>query len=315
MMNKIERMEKLNKAGINTGKYFNINLPEGLKPGATISVVINENGQPVIVNGNDNDVVANQIIADGYVRNTKLHRRFVMAQMFHMLNYVSYDGYDKGYSACIRRMYSYDYALSMMLEEVRVLSKLEARDADTFEERAHFFTKEVIVRVLEDYVKKLMEYVDKLPNHKCKGVPYKRIKGVDIFNEDLFKKVYNPLVDDIRHIKYCTTYHEIYKHMCKFMKKAIKLPFDTPKSKDWIDAFKGNGAYYTMKNLIMYHDCVIMCGYNNSEVLTRNASMVELHSKLDEYQGDGWRMFAMMKKLIADNRINTKTYIAEICNK
>ena len=87
MMNRNERMEKLNNMGVNTSKYFNVNLPEGLKPGATISLVISEDGQPIIVSGND--VIREQIIADGYVRNTKLHRRFVMAQMFHMLNYVS----------------------------------------------------------------------------------------------------------------------------------------------------------------------------------------------------------------------------------
>ena len=73
-MNKNERMNALNKAGINTGKYFNIELPNGLKAGSTISVQINENGEPVIV-----DNIAKQIIEDGYVRNTKLHRRFVMA--------------------------------------------------------------------------------------------------------------------------------------------------------------------------------------------------------------------------------------------
>ena len=50
MMNKNERMAKLNNAGINTGKYFSIDLPEGIKPGATISLVINEDGLPVVVN-------------------------------------------------------------------------------------------------------------------------------------------------------------------------------------------------------------------------------------------------------------------------
>ena len=105
MMNKNERMGKLNLAGVNTGKYFNIDLPNGLKPGATISLVINENGEPMVIADSydvntvmSSDYIANQIISDGYVRNTKLHRRFVMAQMFNMLNYVSYDGKKSGYN-------------------------------------------------------------------------------------------------------------------------------------------------------------------------------------------------------------------------
>ena len=94
MMNKNERMEKLNLAGVNTSKYFTVDLDNGTK----IHLIIDENGQPVVVN-NKVDEIAEQIIADGYVRNTKLHRRFVMAQMFHMLNYESYDGYEEGFHA------------------------------------------------------------------------------------------------------------------------------------------------------------------------------------------------------------------------
>ena len=157
MMNKNERMKKLNNAGVDTKKYFDISLPNGLKPGATISLVINDDGQPVIVNGNNDNAIAEQIIADGYVRNTKLHRRFVMAQMFHMLNYVSYDKKESGFNACLRKMYGYHYTLTMMLDEVKVLYKLEQRDKESFDERSHFFTKEVVIAVLEDYMDNFMK--------------------------------------------------------------------------------------------------------------------------------------------------------------
>ena len=140
-MNKNERMEKLNNAGVNTGKYFSVNLPEGLAPGATIHLVIDENGVPVVANKNNNyptatssmmrfknefmnDEIANQIIEDGYVRNTKLHRRFVMAQMFQMLNYVSpFDNSKKGYNYYLNTYYGYGYTFEMMLEEVSLLKK------------------------------------------------------------------------------------------------------------------------------------------------------------------------------------------------
>ena len=39
------------------------------------------------------------------------------------------------------------------------------------------------------------------------------------------------------------------------MKNMIRLPYDTKKSKVWIDAYKGEGAYYTMKNLVLFHNC------------------------------------------------------------
>lgn len=309
MMNRNERMERLNNAGVDTSKYFNINLPEGLKPGATISVVINEDGQPVIVS---NNAIAEQIIADGYVRNTKLYRRFVMAQMFHMLNYVSmFDG-DKGYNACLRRMYSYDYTLQMMLEEVRVLSKLEIKDEESFNERSHFFTKEVVIEVLCDYVEKLRDYIDQRPTKKCKGVPYKVVKGENIFVEDLNKRIYRPLMSKLVYLKAARSYTSLYSLLKNFMKDVIKLPYDTPKSKVWIDAFKGEGAYYTLKNLVMFHNCVIISidGINYGI-----NSMAYLNTALHEYKGEGWRMFALMKKVIEDNNFDFHKRMQEVYNK
>lgn len=303
MMNRNKRMEALNNAGVDTSKYFTVNLPEGIKPGATISLVINENGQPVVINEKKNDVIANQIIADGYVRNSKLHRRFVMAQMFQMLNYVSYDGTGSGYNAYLRKLYDYKYTFNMMLEEVRVLGKLEERDEESFRERSHFFTSEVIANVITDYMEKLEDYIDQLPTKRCKGIPYKHVKGMDIFVADLNKKIYEPLRDCIFAIKYARNYSQRYRLLNNFMFKMIKLPSDTPKSKAWIDAYKGEGAYYTMKNLLMFHNCFVEVE-NTGLKLYGTKAVSYISSKLDEYKGEGWRMFALMKKVIAINNFD-----------
>lgn len=310
MLNKKERMEKLNDAGIDTGKYFTLDVNENIPAGAKIHVIIDDSGNPVIKAENvNNDAIFNKIIADGYVRNTKLHRRWVMAQMFHMLNYVSYDKKYKGYNDCLKKMYGYDYTLKMMTEEVRVLSNLEVRDKESFEERSHFFTKEVVIAVLEDYVEKLKAYAESLPDKNCKGIQYKKIKGVNIFNDDLDKKLYAPVRGYIFRIKYAKNYTEIHRTLEAFMRNMIKLPYDTAKSKVWVDAYKGEGAFYTLKNLIMFHDCVITYGH---EVFTQKASMQELNSKLNEYKGEGWRMFALMKKVIEDNNFDFDARMSEI---
>lgn len=303
MMNRNKRMEALNNAGVDTSKYFTVNLPEGIKPGATISLVINENGQPVVINEKKNDPIANEIIECGYVRNTRLHRRFVCAMMFQMLNYVSYDGTGSGYNAYLRKMYDYKYTFNMMLEELRVLSKLEERDKESFEERSHFFTKDVVVYVLNDYMEKLEDYIEQLPTKKCKGIPYKHVKGMDIFVADLNKKIYEPLRDCIFAIKYARNYSQRYRLLNNFMLKMIKLPSDTPKSKAWIDAYKGEGAYYTMKNLFMFHNCFVEVE-NTGLKLYGTKAVSYINSKLDEYKGEGWRMFALMKKVIAINNFD-----------
>ena len=302
MMNKNERMEKLNQAGINTSKYFTVDLENGTK----IHLIVDENGQFKQI---EKDAIAEQIIADGYVRNTKLHRRFVMAQMFHMLNYTSNNGRESGFNACLKNMYGYDYTFTMMLEEVKVLSKLEERDADSFMERSNFFTKDVVVNVVCDYIEKLMVYVNSIPNQNCKGVPYKKIKGKDIFVDDLGKKLYKPLKNKVKRIMLAPNYTVLYKYLQDFMKDMVKLPYNTTKSKAWIDAYKGEGAYYTLKNLIMFHDCVIEYG---NKVLTQKESMQELARNLVEYRGEGWRMFALMKKVIADNNFDFNRRMEEL---
>ena len=324
MTSKNERMEILNNAGVDTRKYFNLDLPNGLKPGAKIQLVISENGEPMIVADSYNNTVLNgddiakQIIADGYVRNTKLHRRFVMAQMFQMLNYVSYDGRENGFHACLRDRYGYHYTLTMMVEEIRVLSKLEKRDKESFDERSHFFTKSVVVDVLCDYVEKLREYVYSLPTKKCKGIPYKRINGTNIFVDDLGKKLYRPMMDEIKRIGLAPDYSSMYNRLTCFMKDIAKLPFSTPKSRAWIDAFKGEGAYYTLKNLIMFHNCTIFEEYYGrfNTINNRRFDGVEavhyLESKLNEYSGEGWRMFALMKKVIEDNGFDFNERMKEI---
>ena len=302
MLNKNERMEKLNAKGVNTSKYFTVDLEDGTK----IHLIIDANGNPVKVE----DTIANQIIEDGYVRNTKLHRRFVMAQMFHALNYKSYDGRREGYNDYIKR-FGIKYEFDMMLEEIRVLGKLEVRDADTFVERSHFFTKEVIIGTMNDYIEELKKYIETIPNKNCKGVPYKRIKGQNIFVVDIDKKVYAPLKHYINMVQYASNYNEVYGAVNYFMRNMIGVPYNTPKSKSWIDAYKGEGAFYTLKNLVMFHDCGIMV---DRKMVYGAAAVSVLNSRLREYKGEGWRMFALMKKVIADNNFDFNKRMNEIYN-
>jgi hypothetical protein len=321
MMNKRdERMKVLANAGIETGKYFTFELPEGLEPGAEIKIAIID-GKPQVVNKAKENPVYNEIIEDGYVRNTKLHRRWVMAQMFRMLGYERIDIHGKvtheGYNDALKR-YGYDYTFEMMLEEVRVLGKLEVRDWESFQERSHFFTKDVVVAVCDDYMNKLKAHIGKMKVKKCKGVPYVRVKGNNIFVEDLNKKIYQPLQYRINRIKFADDYTEMYQALQRFMREMVRLPWDTVKSKEWIDAYKGNGAYYTCKNMIMFHDCKVKDLDRQGFLIrehNRDDSMAILEEKLDEYQGEGWRMFAFMKKLIADNNFDFKARMHEIYNK
>ena len=304
MSNKNERINKLNAMGVNTNKYFAIDLDNGTK----IHLIIDENGNPIKVD----DVITNEIIESGYVRNTRLHRRFVMAQMFSALNYVSWDRKREGYNEWLKN-FGVKYQFEMMLEEVRVLGKLEERDAETFLERSNFFTKEVVVKTMFDYIEKLKAHINSNKTYNCKGIPYKKVKGKDVFIDDLDKKIYAPMRNDIYKVKMARNYNEIYKALKTFMSKMITIPYTTTKCKEWIDAYKGEGAFYTLKNLVMFHNCGIKVdGYNTMYGMN---AIKYLEEKLYEYKGEGWRMFALMKKVIADNNFNFQARMNEIYGK
>ena len=310
MNSRESRMDALKVNGVDVGKYFDVQLPNG----GSIRMTLNEDGVPIVAN---DDPILNQIIEDGYVRTTKLHRRWVMAQMFRMLNYKSWRGDESGYDACLRNNYGYKYQFEMMLEEIRVLGKLEVRDKETFEERSHFFTKDVVLKTCTDYLEKLKEYVDTQKSRKCKGEPYKRVKGQNIFVTDLDKKVFNPILRQIWAIGRAKNYTEMYRELKKFVDSMINLPWNTKKCKQWLDAYKGSGSYYTLKNLVMYHGCNIY-DTQKKEAHRYDAGTEAvrfIQSKLDEYQGEGWRYMAMLKKCIADNRFNFNDAMKEVYNK
>lgn len=324
---KENRVAALKAAGMNTGKYFSISLPEGLQPGAKINITIDENGVPVFDgDGNniktnsaltpDEKVLLNQVCVDGYVKNSKLHRRWVMAQMFRMLNYESYDGKRFGYDAYLNDNYGYMYQFDMILEEIRVLGKLQKRDVKEFNKRKRFFNSYVILRLMNDYITKLRKYIKKLPVKHCKKIPYKCICGKNIFVDDIYQKVYGPLnavLYSMHNAVECNeSYTYLYLVLREFVRlaKQYKLSFNTPKCKEWKNAYKGAGSYYTLMNMVKFHNCRVNGMYGLDAV-----NFIEMLTDQHETNGEYYKLFAFLKKTIKDNHFDFGLRMKEIYGK
>ncbi len=139
----------------------------------------------------------------------------------------------------------------------------------------------------------------------------KKIKGKDIFVVDIDKKIYAPLRQRVAGLKYANNYREIYRVVKNFMYDMISIPCSASKSKAWVDAYKGEGAFYTLKNLVMFHGCGIKV---DGHTVYGAAAMSVLNKRLREYKGEGWRMFALMKKVIADNNFNFDIAMDKVYN-
>lgn len=76
-----------------------------------------------------------------------------------------------------------------------------------------------------------------------------------------------------------------------------------------MDAYKGAGAFFTMQNLIRFHSCTAV--NDRGRRLDKYQSLAFLSAKAEEYKnGEGWRLLAVLKKMLADNNINIKKKMA-----
>lgn len=228
MKSKKERFEQLQKAGIDVSQFY-----------SATNTTSEETTQLT-------DDYVGKVIDSGYVHNNKTYRRWIMAQTLKMLK--NPGGWD---DAMVCNNYS--YVFKMLIEEVKVLGKLETCNPEEFTERSQFFTKEVVLYTLADYEKKLTEYLNQLKTKKFHRQPYHRIGGYgNVLVTDLFSTVHRPLFVLIQKIARTATYEQIYTLLKDF--KFVKLPCVTDKASVWVNAYKRAGAYYTFKNMIMHHN-------------------------------------------------------------
>lgn len=299
----VERIEALRRAGVDVSGLFAM---QGANGGE--HVVSNQDGKLSILK--DDDSIFKAIAEQGTVPNRRLFRRFVMAQMFRMLSYVPAGECEPvGVTKMIHRL-GYEYQWKMLLNELHAQMKMEGRDVVNFKDRNRWFNAGVAEALAQDYIGLLEKYVDALPQKKCKRKPYKRIGGRDIFVEELYPKLYYPLDMAMSRIKYAKNATQLYNATKQFNDLRIRLSPGTPQCKEWVDAYKGSGAYFTMLNLIRFHGCVLI--NDKGKRLNKEQSMAFLWDKAEMYcNGEGWRLLAMLKKMLDDNGIDVKKKMEE----
>lgn len=298
-----ERIEALSRAGVDVSHLFAM---QG--SGGGEYVVSNKGGKLSILE--DDDPLFRLIAAQGDVPNRRLFRRWVMAQMFRMLSYKDYLHKEPvGVTEMIHRM-GYEYQWKMLLDELRAQMKMEGRDLASFNERNRWFDKKVVEQMAQDYIELLNRLVDDQPVKKCKGVPYKRVGGENIFMHDLYERVFRPLGIAAARIRYAKDAARLYDAAQKFDDLRVRMKHDAPQSKAWVDAYKGAGAYFTMQNLIRFHGCTLID--EDGKRLDKHGSLDYLSDKAEEYcDGEGWRLLAMLKKMLDDNGIDVARKMKE----
>ena len=319
-MRRNERKEVLKAAGIETGSFAAFDVPEG----ATI-IIATKDGQRIEVDRNGNPIskpinaaIKKRIYDIGFIKEDPAYRRWVTAQTFEILNsgmsYERYINHLKG---------GYYYQFDMLERELEQISKLsgEAREM-----RLKFFNDRVVIKLCEDYMKNLRKFVDSLPEKSHRGIPYKRIPRFgDCHTKDIEGRLYAPLEAPLMKIKDFHLYRPDYRRLLcffrEFKKNMIKIYFDTQLCPEWLSAYQGNGAYYTMMNLIKWHGCRVFysaCYDKRAFNLEESINAVDqkanaILKKNYWFSSPEWyKLTGMLKELIEDNKFDFKKRMKEI---
>jgi len=212
-----------------------------------------------------NDPVEQHIRQQGYVWQPRLWRRHVMAQMFKMLH--GKRGLpisEENYDACLARR-SCNYTWQMLADELRAQALLSHDDTEQFAERNRWFNSAVVEAMARDLAAQGI------------GAAGAVLSNLAIAHDP------DALLAALKPMEWVYVYNY-------------------PKCPAWIDAYKGVGAYFTMKNLILFHNCQIHL--DDGQVLDRDASMQHLSQLNANTAINGQQMFATMLRLISDNNFD-----------
>ena len=282
-----ERIDALRKAGVDVTGYFAMNDEQ---------IVRIEDNVPRYVE--DDDPIFATIAEQGYIGNYKLYRRWVMAQMFRMLRNMerSY----RNMTECIQS-HGYEYSWKVVENELYGQYKMHKHgDMQSYYERNHWFNKAVVIEMADDYMFKLRKYVDGLTVRHCKGKPYKTVRGTHHFTSNMQEEVYTPISRCIEAVNKAKTPQALYDAVHRLNACRVPLHWGEKLSARFIDAYKGAGGFFTMKNLIMFHECRF---FEGGKKLSVDRSLAALDSYASDYKNEGWRMIGVMKELMEKNNI------------
>lgn len=297
-----ERIEALKNAGVDVSNLFAMT---GANGGDFIAISLHGNLEIL----SDDDPIFQHLTISGTVPNRKLFRRWVMAQMFHMLSVKNGATNEPiGFTNILHRR-GYEYSWKQLQDELYAQVKmLQHNDANNFVARNRFFNQRVAYEMTMCYIKELKKFVNNKKVKKCKGIPYVTIGGRHIFKADVHKKLYSHLLNLAWKIKYAKSPVELFYAVQNFNKQREKLNWNTPQCPQWVDAYKGAGAYFTLQNMIRFHGCFLWNDENQR--LSKSQSLVFLDKKAGEYAQEGWRLLGLLKKAITDNNIEIEAKMA-----
>lgn len=231
----------------------------------------------------------------------KTFRRWVLAQTWKMLNEPVYDPKDRtcksGWERYMRLNYDYKYQFDVLLDELKVLDKMKRRNSTSEEYtiRKLFFTKDVVLKTCKhaiDVVRKINISFNSYNSYFRNKIEHQ------LESAELGCELITSIPDD--------DYRPIRTLLEDFINTGILnyISSRERKCQEWKDAYKAAGAYYSLQNMILYHDCALAgCMKNKSYNVLNRTTNYYAHNK------ELWRLHRLMIQTIEWNNFNLASSI------
>lgn len=255
------------------------------------------------------DPIEESIRNDGYIENHHLYRRWVMAQMLrHFRNEKDPAAFDHYFISGK----PYKYAWETTLNEMKAMKHLQGEELI---KRERFFNLEVVKEMANEYNEQVKNYIAKLPQKwtvkNGKWAYYSKIPyGKEIKRSPKDKEFWASITEAVNKINEANTYWQMQKAVENFM-ATCPMHLKMPKPNAWKNAFKGAGAYFTMDNMIKFHNCHWMLK-SHYLMLPLSASLAKLEKAVEETKGEYYRLYAMMCDFVAYNHFDFDQRMKEI---
>lgn len=293
----------------NCKKEFEANIEGANMPKGTYFLVPMEEMNTKKETTTDKDPIEESIRNNGYIENNHLYRRWVMAQMLrHFRNEKDPAAFDHYFISGK----PYKYAWETTLNEMKAMKHLHGEELI---KRERFFNLEVVKEMANEYHEQVKRCIAKLPRkRKVKNrevVYYSKIPyGKEIKRYPRDKEFWASITEAVNKINAANTYWQMQKAV-EFFMATCPMHLKMPKPDAWKNAFKGAGAYYTMDNMIKFHNCHWMLK-SHYLMLPQSASLAKLEKAVEETKGEYYRLYAMMCDFVAYNHFDFDQRMKEI---
>ena len=270
------------------------------------------------------ETILSQIDEGGYIDVQGIVRRWIPSQCLHMLH--SSCGFhralnNKGY------YYSWDVVLTELKKQVKLTKD---KDFEELKDRQRWYSKQMVVDMAVHYVSELKKYMEYMPVKKHQGRKYIRLvcwlnngKGV---HTDEFNKVLDPLYNAQISIFKAENCERLVDCVQSFVKiaKTVESWKPTSQAPSFMNAYKAAGAYYTIKDLILFEGCRMKVdAFGNTdkpnyfskmktEFVDKEKSLEALESKVadmvkyDNINDCGYMLLGLLKHFLVYNNFDYK---------